>query len=155
MKDIEITIKNDYINIWRQATTSAPKLRTYITFKKSFNIEHYLLFLTNNKDITAMAKLRLSSHCLRIETGRHENLPIKDRICLRCESEIDDEVHFLITCPYFNTERTLFFSNINLFISNFHGETAGKKIILLLNSNNFTVLNMLAKYIKLCFKKIT
>ena len=34
MKDIEITIKNDYINIWRQATTSAPKLRTYITFKK-------------------------------------------------------------------------------------------------------------------------
>ena len=32
MKDIEITIKNDYINIWRQATTSAPKLRTYITF---------------------------------------------------------------------------------------------------------------------------
>ena len=100
-----------------------------------------------------MAKLRLSSHCLRIETGRHENLPIKDRICLRCESEIDDEVHFLITCPYFNTEKTLFFSNINLFISNFHGETAEKKFILLLNSNNFTVLNMLAKYIKLCFKK--
>ena len=141
--------------MWRQATTSAPKLRTYITFKKSFNIEHYLLFLTNIKDITAMAKLRLSSHCLKIETGRHENLPIKDRICLRCESEIDDEVHFLITCPYFNTERTLFFSNINLFISNFHGETAEEKFILLLNSNNFTVLNMLAKYIKLCFKKIT
>ena len=41
MKDIEITIKNDYINIWRQVTTSAPKLRTYITFKKSFNIEQY------------------------------------------------------------------------------------------------------------------
>ena len=82
--------------------------------------------MTNIKDITAMAKLRLSSHCLRIETGRHENLPIKDRICLRCESEIDDEVHFLITCPYFNTERTLFFSNINLFISNFHGEIAKK-----------------------------
>ena len=64
MKDIEITIKNDYINIWRQATTSAPKLRTYITLKKSCNIEHYLLFLTNIKDITAMAKVRLSSHCL-------------------------------------------------------------------------------------------
>ena len=77
---LKITIKNDNINIWRQATTSAPKLRTYITFKKSSNIEHYLLFLTNIKDITAMAKLRLSSHCLRIETGRHENLPIKDRI---------------------------------------------------------------------------
>ena len=61
-----------------------------------------------------MAKLRLSPHCLRIETGRHENLPIKDRICLRCESEIDDEVHFLITCPCFKTERTLFFSNNNL-----------------------------------------
>ena len=88
MNDIEITIKNDYINIWRQATTCAPKLRTYITFKKSFNIKHYLLFLPNIKDITAMAKLRLSSHCLRIETGRHKNLPIKDRICLRCESEI-------------------------------------------------------------------
>ena len=57
MKDIEITIKNDYINILRQATTSTPKLRTYITFKKSFNIEHYLLLLTNIKDITAMAKL--------------------------------------------------------------------------------------------------
>ena len=155
MKDIEITIKNDYVNIWRQATTSAPKLRTYITFKKSFNIEHYLLFLTNIKDITDMAKLRLSSHCLRIETGRHENLPKKDRICLRCESEIDDEVHFLITSSYFNTERTLFFSNINLFISNFHGETPEIFFILLLNSNNSTVLNMLAKYIKLCFNKIT
>ena len=60
-----------------------------------------------------------------------------------------------MTCPYFNTERTLFFSNINLFISNFHGETVEKNFILLLNSNNFTVLNMLAKYIKLCFKNNT
>ena len=90
---------------------------------------------------------------MKCETGRHENLPIKDRICLRCESEIDDEVHFLLTCPYFNTERTLFFSNINLFISNFHGKTAENFFILLLNSNNFTVLNMLENISSCVLKK--
>jgi hypothetical protein len=52
------------------------------------------------------SKFRLSSHNLRIETGRHEGLPPNERSCRRCKrllgedfvAPIDDEEHLLFLC---------------------------------------------------------
>ena len=49
----------------------------------------------------------MSSHDLKIETGRYNNpiTPINQRICARCESnEIDDEIHLLLHCNAMNNE---------------------------------------------------
>ena len=41
-----------------------------------------------------ISKIRLSSHCLTVETGRYKNVPINRRFCPVCPMDIEDEFHF-------------------------------------------------------------
>ena len=52
-----------------------------------------------------ICKLRLSSHCLCIETGRYKNVPLERRICPMCKSDVEDEYHFMLKCPAYNNLR--------------------------------------------------
>ena len=57
-------------------------------------------------------KLR-SNHQLRIKTGRYENIPRHERICLFCTSnKIEDENHFLLDCKAYSQIRDIFFSKL-------------------------------------------
>ena len=60
-----------------------PILRTYIRFKTNFIIEPYLKLVTVTNHRRAISQLRVSSHRLAIETGRHSKPPVPaaDRIC--------------------------------------------------------------------------
>jgi len=71
-----------------------------------------------------LTKFRLSNHCLRIETGRHERitnisgkqeiLPRCERLCLYCDQGvIENEIHFLLECPLYENLRKDLFININ------------------------------------------
>ena len=46
----------------------------------------------------AMSRLRLSSHYLRIETGRWSRIPREERLC-QCQEDIQTEQHVLLNCP--------------------------------------------------------
>ena len=69
-----------------------------------------MFYIPDTSWMTALSRLRMSSHMLEIERGRHvkpQKLPLEQRICQRCTSNsVDDEIHFLITCSYFATQRT-------------------------------------------------
>ena len=52
-----------------------------------------------------ICKLRLSSHCLCIETGRYKNVPLERCICPICKSDVEDEYHFMLKCPAYNNLR--------------------------------------------------
>ena len=67
-------------------SVSNPILRTYKLFKSSHNAEAYLFASMSVKFRKIIAKFRVSSHQLRIETGRHERprIPESDRKCLFC-----------------------------------------------------------------------
>ena len=65
----------------------------------SFDFEHYLNVLPNKLRV---ASSRLSSHQLRIETGRYSQNRVDraQRICTLCnKSDTDDEYHFVLVCP--------------------------------------------------------
>ena len=73
------------------------KLRTYILVKKKLEYENYL-DIEDEAGRKALARLRSGTNELRIETGRHEGLERRDRICwFGCE-EVEDEQHFLKEC---------------------------------------------------------
>ena len=41
-----------------------------------------------------------------IETGRHKQLKIEERICKSCHlQKIEDEIHFLLECPAYDNIR--------------------------------------------------
>ena len=87
------------------------KMRTYVQFKNENKIEEYLINTTNTYSKKLIAKLRLSNHLLKIETGRYDRIPLKDRLCLEC-SVIEDEYHLLIKCKKNHLERNNLFENI-------------------------------------------
>ena len=58
---------------------SSYKLHTYKLLKKHCSLKYYLLYIQNPLHCSALAQLRLSSHSLGIETGRHCR-PFKDRV---------------------------------------------------------------------------
>ena len=95
------------------------KLRTYSLVKSTPGIANYLLNVSNSKYRQALSKLRLSNHELMIETGRHKGIPRIERCCLFCQNTaIEDEIHFLITCPTFNTLRNDILADFEIGIIN-------------------------------------
>ena len=63
-----------------------------------------------------MSRLKTSNHKLRIETGRYTipKTPIEDCICLKCSNsnEIEDEIHFILSCKKFFNQRKVLFSKV-------------------------------------------
>ena len=69
-------------------------------------MEKNLTSITNVKHRVDMTRLRLSSHSLHIETGRHRNIQRQDRICTLCNNNtVEDETHVLINCPVYHDIR--------------------------------------------------
>ena len=110
------------------------KLRTYKTFKASFTREPYLDLVQNRNQRSFLTRLRVSSHNLGIERGRHTRpiTPVNLRICNYCKPlpatassrpsstrprsscpQIDTELHFLNQCPFFQNERKCVFEKIS------------------------------------------
>ena len=50
---------------------------------------------------------------MNIEKGRYIGTKDEDRICNLCKNNIEDEVHFLITCPLLEKFREPYIKNIN------------------------------------------
>ena len=75
-----------------------------------FQIDHRLLCVSNRSFTT---KLRISSHNLHIETGRHKRpkkTPVENRYCTYCTGKnIEDEMHFVCDCELYKNIRTKFF----------------------------------------------
>ena len=60
---------------------------------------------------------------LNIETGRYFLKTLNGRLCLLCnQNTIEDEFHFLFSCPVCNDERTNFCQSISGFENLIPGE---------------------------------
>ena len=116
-KYCKLTISNHYKENWSMEVTNIqrnPILRTYLMFKKDFGREKYLDVISNIHYRTAMSKLRTSSHTLEIERGRYTKpkTDVSKRLCPVC-NEIEDEVHFLVKCKLYDSQRNIFFGKIS------------------------------------------
>ena len=137
-----------------------PMLRLYKEFKKSFEFESYIKLISDRKIQKSISQFRLSSHCLRIHTGRHERdgkgnyTPAKNRFCLSCKSgEIDDEQHLLNSCNSHNPERNILFTKIAPFIDPHTPHSVTDILLHILNSDDKFVINEFGKFLKIAFSK--
>ena len=93
---------------------------------------------------------------LEIERGRHvkpQKNPLEQRICQRCTSNsVDDEIHFLITCSYFATQRTSLLAESKLHNIEFDSLSNNDKFIYIMSS---IVSIYLAKYTYTCFQTLS
>ena len=49
---------------------------------------------------------------LPIETGRHENKNVNERVCFICHDQIEDEKHVLLYCPLYADLREKLFNEV-------------------------------------------
>ena len=70
---------------------------------------------------------------LEIERGRHvkpQKIPLEQHICQRSSSNsVDDEIHFLIICFYFATQRTSLLAESKLHNTEFDSLSNNDKFI--------------------------
>ena len=83
------------------------KLRTYKLFKEAYDTELYVNSQILQKPYrSALAKFRCSVASLKIETGRYSSLPVIERTCIHCETEVEDEIHVITRCPLYQNIRS-------------------------------------------------
>ena len=73
LKNVETSLKNEYITKWRDDVDSTPKLRTYKLFKKEYTPEPYVTAHLSRAERSFMAQFRIGILPLHVETGRYKN----------------------------------------------------------------------------------
>ena len=122
------------------------KLRIFRTFKQDYCMEGYLLLLPNLKHMSTIARFRMSSHTLAIETGRHAKPKIakEERKCRYCNLDaVEDEEHFLLKCSLYNEERLSLSNSVVLNVST---RSQGDDFVFLLSSKEPTIVKALGTF---------
>ena len=74
-------------------------------------MEKYLISNMSKLERSHLAQFRFGILPIRIETGRFTRLNISERVCQICNNgSIEDEIHFLLTCPACDDLRGLLIS---------------------------------------------
>ena len=109
------------------------KLRTYALFKTDIGCEKYLYDVKNVDPRQALTKLRLSNHTLNIETPK---TPKEQRFCPFCPDKVEDEVHFLLSCPAYRLPRLEMINSMTLLKTSFSTDSLNEQFIELMKNEN-------------------
>ena len=90
---------------WKESVNTKPKLRIYKLIKSKIETECYVRFNLSSKERSMLAQLRMGVLPINIETGRYKGIPSNERFCYNCKEVIEDEFHFLFSCPQYNLIR--------------------------------------------------
>ena len=118
-RTIKSVLEAQFLQTWSTKLDSSSKGLNYRLFKDSINLEPYFVKLPRTL-FMHLGKLRTGNHRFPCERGRWQELELSERKCLLCSrQEIGDEFHYLLVCPFFNSERKRFierhyYSNPNI-----------------------------------------
>ena len=109
------------------------EIRTYKLFKETYDTEPY-----DNSQIlqrpyrSALAKFRCGVAPLKIETGRYSSLPVIERTCFHCETEVEDEIHVITRCPLYLNIRSRLYEKATCLSADFivYNDTENNKFVL-------------------------
>ena len=97
-----------------------------------------------------IARFRVSSHRLGIETGRHKKspIPVDNRVCANCLGPLlDDELQLITQYRYHRTERTKLYDTAKMHIGEFEDCSNYDKFALILGSQSAPVLIVLGNFL--------
>ena len=157
-KQVKCKVWDSYEISWKTNINNQkinPGLRLYRQLSQSLSFQPYLDNVQNFKYRKAISKLRSNSHVLEIERARYitpKPPPVDQRLCHKCNL-VEDEIHFLITCSIYETERSPFFLLVANKYSNFPNLDAKSKFILLLTTDDPQIQNWVGKFIYNAFQK--
>jgi hypothetical protein len=154
MLTIEKQLEARETKLWQEEIDNMPKLRTYRKIKLNRDAEHYVEHNHNRRQRSLLAKLRIGNLPINIEKGRHKNLPLDERTCPRCTTEIEDEKHFLLNCQLYTQLRTdLVQTFADKTGENLDNYSTDEQLYLLLNIKS--TIKLVASYVEEAFRERT
>ncbi|KAJ7316967.1 hypothetical protein JRQ81_003129 [Phrynocephalus forsythii] len=115
----------------------------YPLFKTSFRLESYFHNLTSAPLRTAFTALRFQTMPSAFLEGRHDNIPVSDRLCPCGSGEVNDVPHYLLRCPLHEQPRGKFLGGI---ISLLADKSPGAQLSMLLVGTDRFVTQQVAKF---------
>ena len=111
------------------------RFRFYRKFKSTPIAEKYILNSVTLSKRRIVTQLRCGCLPLEVELGRYRSPkpPASERIYQLCQSETEDELHFLLKCPTLNEQRTTPITAVIGIKENFASLTDEKKTALILD----------------------
>ena len=126
---------------WCAKIAVSGKTRHYRFIMPALQVANYINYDIPLKFRISLSKLKCSVHNLNVEVGRHNGIAYEQRLCILCDKmEIEDEFHFVMSCPVYQQLRNVFLPNIDI------ESTTINSFYSLFNSSEQEVLR-LAKYI--------
>ena len=148
LKSVYIELKQRLIDCFVQKWNGDKRNRSvlvlYNSFKHEYKYETYMDVLPTTLRCY-MSRIRMSSHSLRINTGRYtiNRIDRNERYCQYCNThDIEDEFHFIIKCPQYTNLRRKYIS------SYYFIRPSVFKFVNLMKSTNTKELINLARFIK-------
>ena len=96
----DISVVEKFRNQDTSKTRTYKEINPELTVHKVYTSTDYI----NERERLSFTRFRLSSHHLKIETGRWARIDREDRICC-CGNGIQDEKHVLFNCSKTENER--------------------------------------------------
>ena len=115
------------------------KLETYPKIKTDFKREQYLYADIDKKSLSNLLKIHISKCNLNIAKGRYLKLPVEQRNCQLCPTDVEDEFHFLMNCDKLIHERVTLFRNIFDIVPSFTTMSDVETFMLLLTSHDLDI----------------
>jgi hypothetical protein len=138
------------VDKWKKELQGQPKLRFYRTFKDIFIAEKYVKVCSTKTNRSFISQLRSGVLPLKVEVGRFSQLPLNKRLCDNCKTVIEDENHFIFTCPLYDNLRHEYFT----YVTQYHDiqrMTHGEKLKLFMTDER--LINKFGSFIRNCFYK--
>ena len=147
---VKSTIKEKFVTDWHVKLNNRPGLRLYKLFKHDFGYEPYLQNIKNTNFRKMFTRLRTSSHFLEIERGRYVNKNVSDRLCTMCDN-VEDEFHFVMICPLYNSIRCDLFNEINVLFPFISQYSLHEQFLFLMGFNDSKLHYIFSKFISDAF----
>ena len=150
---LALKYKENWLNQINDLTNNS-SLRTYCQLKTEFKLDPYLTLIKNYKYRNALSRLRVNSHLLEIERGRHTEpaTPVDRRLCSYC-SVVETEYHLVTECLLHDTDRQFLFSNISDRFPEFTVLDNVCKFKFMLTFPDEQLLSSVGKFVFKCFEK--
>ena len=142
-------VRNSFIENWTHQINDIhtnPIVRTYAIFKHSFGLEPYLKQISNTRYRNAITRLRVSSHSLAFERGRHLGTALQEIFCNVC-NVIEDEKHFLFECCINEELIFIFNSRVSQLYPQYQYFDSDQKLIFLFEIENEQLITWVEKVV--------
>ena len=100
-----------FVQEWLPTVRDKERYEMYRSYKYEFGREKYLLDIDIFCFRVALTQIRLGVLPINSNMYRYSENP-KDRRCVNCTSLVENEHHFVYTCPLYNDLRKRFMENV-------------------------------------------